>query len=148
MNFEFDAKRDSRVASFKLVAESNNYQSEFIDITSTKVDVITKLVTISDISVNDIEGNRLSDVSVGFTVDIQSGIWIEYSGEQEAEEQPYVYYIQIKQSGEKAFVEFIGKDFFEHLGHASMEFPPLAFQERAIGYIAEHQVAEDVNQLG
>lgn len=109
MNFEFDAKRDSRVASFKLVAESNNYQSEFIDITSTKVDVITKLVTISDISVNDIEGNRLSDVSVGFTVDIQSGIWIEYSGEQEAEEQPYVYYIQIKQSGEKAFVEFIGK---------------------------------------
>ena len=108
-NFEFDTPHDSRAISFKLVAESNNYQSDTIDITDTQVDILTKLITINDISINDSEGNRLSDVSVGSTINIQSRVWIQYSAEQETPQQPYIYYIQIKQSGEKAFVEFIGK---------------------------------------
>ena len=108
-NFEFDAPHDSRAVAFKLVAESNNYQSEFFDITDISVDILTKLVTISDVSINDSEGNRLSDIQVGSPVNIQSKIWIQFSAEQETDEQPYIYYVQIKQSGKKAYVEFIGK---------------------------------------
>ena len=108
-SFEFDAPHDSRAVAFKLVAESNNYQSEFFEITDTSVDILTKIVTISDVSLNDSQGNRLSDVSVGSTANIQSKIWIKFSADQETDEQPYVYYVQIKQSGEKAYVEFIGK---------------------------------------
>ena len=67
------------------------------------------LVTINDISITDTEGNFLSDVFVDSTVNVQSTIWLQYSEDQEIPEQPYVYYVQIKQSGEQAFVEFIGK---------------------------------------
>ena len=108
-SFEFDAPHDSRAVAYKLVAESNNYQSVFFDITDTSQELLTKLVTINDISLNDSEGNRLSDIEVGSQVNIQSKIWIQFSADQETDEQPYIYYVQIKQSGEKAYVEFIGK---------------------------------------
>src|SRR3990170_1079371 len=75
----------------------------------TTVDFISSLVTINDISVTDSEGNRLPDLMVNSPVNIQSELTIQYSPNQKPEVQPYVYYIQIKQSGEKAFVEYIGK---------------------------------------
>ena len=107
-NFEFTANKDFRAVNYKLIAESGNYQSDYIDITGPTLDVLQRLVTINDISVNDPQGNRLPDVSVGSTVHIQSKIWIQYSSDQESIEQPYIYYVQIKES-DTAMVEFIGK---------------------------------------
>ena len=108
-DFEFDARADSRASIFKLAAESNNFLTPMIDVSSTTGEVLTKLVTINDISITDTEGNFLSDVFVDSTVNVQSTIWLQYSEDQEIPEQPYIYYVQIKQSGEQAYVEFIGK---------------------------------------
>ena len=77
-------------------------------------DVLQRLVTINDISVNDAAGNRLPDVSVDSTIFIQSKIWIQYASDQGSVEQPYIYYVQIKKSEEingenKPFIHFIGK---------------------------------------
>ncbi len=120
-NFEFNTKPDfgsgfSKIgpASYKIGAESRNYQSDIIDISVPITDVLQRLVTINDISVNDAAGNRLPDVSVDSTIYIQSKIWIQYASAQGSVEQPYIYYVQIKKSEEindenKPFIHFIGK---------------------------------------
>jgi hypothetical protein len=108
-DFNFNVPRDARATIFKIVAESKDYSSGLVDVTKTTVDFISSLVTINDISVTDSEGNRLPDLVVNSPVNIQSELTIQYSQNQKPEVQPYVYYIQIKQSGEKAFVEYIGK---------------------------------------
>ena len=107
-SFEFITKQDFRASSFKIVAESKNYQSDFIEISAPTIAAINKLVTINDISLNDLEGNRLSDVSLDSTINIKSSIWLQYASDQETVVQPYVYYVQIKES-ETGIVEFIGK---------------------------------------
>jgi len=107
-NFEFNERFDSRSLGYKVFAESATYYSNINNVGISNSNVLTKLVTIHDISVEDDEGNKLSDVAVGNRISIESKIAIEYSKDQETSEQPYRYYVQIKQSGEKAFVEFIG----------------------------------------
>jgi len=108
-NFDFNTKYDSRAVRVNVFAESNNYLANVLDLPISAPDILTKLVTINDISITDTEGNRLPDVPVDSTVNIQSRIWIQYSADQASPEQPYIYYIQIKQSGKLPFVEFIGK---------------------------------------
>lgn len=120
-NFEFNTKSDfgfgfSKIgpASYKIGAESRNYQSDIIDISVPTTDFLQRLVTINDISVNDAAGNRLPDVNVDSTIYIQSKIWIQYASDIESLEQPYIYYVQIKKSEEtngenKPFIHFIGK---------------------------------------
>ncbi len=112
-NFEFDVKRDSRATAFKIVGESQDYSTGLLDITDTSRQLQNKLVIISDITVTDTEGNRLSDVSVGSSINIQSKLDFQDLSLEESEVQEYVYWIQIKKSLEingetKSFVEFIG----------------------------------------
>lgn len=112
-DFEFDVKRDSRASAFKIVGESNDYITGILDITDTSLQLLNKLITISDIEVIDDEGNRLSDVSVGSPINIQSKLDFQELSLGESETQEYVYWIQIKKSIEingetKSFVEFIG----------------------------------------
>ncbi|MFQ5573415.1 MAG: hypothetical protein ACE5EJ_04105 [Nitrosopumilaceae archaeon] len=107
-DFEFNEKFDARTLGYKVFAESANYYSNVESVEITKSEALTKLVTINDISIKDDEGNKLSDVKAGNRINVESKIWIQYSEDQESYEQPYRYYIQVKQSGEKAFVEFIG----------------------------------------
>jgi len=112
--FEFDVKRDSRAVDFKIVGESKDYVTSLLDITDTSLEVLNKLVTINDITVSDSDGNRLSDVSVGSSINIQSELDFQNLSLEESDVQSYVYWIQIKKSVEidgvtKSFVEFIGK---------------------------------------
>ncbi len=108
-DFNFDVPHDTRATNFKIVAESKDYSSGLIDVKKTTGDIKSSLVTINDISITDLEGNRLGNLTVNSPVNIESELTIKYSPSQKPEVQPYVYYIQIKQSGEKAFVEYIGK---------------------------------------
>jgi hypothetical protein len=115
--FTISSIQNSMTRSYKLVAESDNYQSAPTDVTNveTTISSLTKLVTIKDVSVTDLMGNKYSTIPVGNSVKISSEIWIKYAAEQS--EQPYVCYVQIKQIGtekptqnetDAAPVEFIG----------------------------------------
>lgn len=107
-NFEFSERYDSRSLGYKVFAESANYYSNIHNVEISKIEALTKLVTIHDVGIEDDEGNKLTDVSVGNRVTVTSKVAIQFSEDQTNTEQPYRYYIQVKQSGEKAFVEFIG----------------------------------------
>ena len=72
-----------------------------------RLNSISKLVTISDVSVIDNDGNKSSEIQLGSSFNITSEIWLS-SPEPESSEQPFVCYVQIKQIGTKSLVEFIG----------------------------------------
>jgi len=113
-SFEFNIPHDSRAVSFKIVAESDDYTSGIMEVKNTATAVLTKLVTINDVSITDATGNRISNMSAGTPINIQSSLGIEYSAIEKSQLQPFVYWIQIKQSfetsdGTKSFVEYIGK---------------------------------------
>lgn len=107
VDFYFNEEIDQRAISFQIFAQSNVFYSNFVD---EKIpQQITKLVTISGVSLIDSQGNKLSEITVGSTVNIQSKVLIHFSIDQKSNETPYTYYAQVKQSGEKPYVEFIGK---------------------------------------
>ena len=107
--FEFDEKIDSRSVGFFLFAESNIFGSDSIDIQIPTSQVVDKLITISDVSVEDSNGNQLSELNVGSEVNIKSETWIQFAADQQSNETAYTYYVQIKESGEIPYVEYIGK---------------------------------------
>jgi len=106
-NISFDALMDYRATSFKVVAESDKYQSKITDVKNVSLDALTKLISINDIGVLDSSGERISQFQVGVPVDIVSDLSIQYFA-LAGSKQPYVYYAQVKQFGETAPVEFLG----------------------------------------
>ena len=106
VDFYFNEEIDQRAVSFQIFAQSNVFYSNFVD---EKIpQQLTKLVTISDVSLNDSQGNKLSEITVGSTVNIQSNVWVQFSTDQKSDETPYTYYAQVKNSGLPT-VEFLAK---------------------------------------
>ena len=113
VTFELDEKIDSRAVGFLLFAESSVFYSDFVDVKISPSQVITKLVIISDVTVEDLNGEKLSELEVGSTVNIKSKTLIQFAADQESNETAYTYYVQIKKTSETPdkppTVEFIGK---------------------------------------
>jgi hypothetical protein len=107
--FEIDEQINSRAVGFLLFAESSVFHSDLVDVKIPLSQASTKLVTISDVSVEDTMGNKLSELKVDSIVNIKSKIWIQFAADQESNETAYTYYVQIKESGQPPYVEFIGK---------------------------------------
>ena len=105
--FTISSTQNPIAKSYKLVAESDNYQSTLTDVTNVKstISSLTKLVTISDTSITDQAGNKYDTIPIGAQVKINSGIWLKFGSDQSTE-QPYICYVQIKRIG--GGVEFIG----------------------------------------
>lgn len=106
-NFNINSTAHQNAKSYKIIAESDSSQSVLTDITDVKTSIstLTKLVTISETSVTDPDGNKYTTIPVGSPAKITSAIWIKYADDQSTE-QPYVCYVQIKRVG--GGVEFIG----------------------------------------
>jgi len=107
--FEFDETIDSKSVGFLLFSESDKFYSDFIDITIPPAQLSTKLIIISDVTVKDTMGNKLSEIKFGSTVNIESKTLIQFAADQKSNETAYTYYVQIKESGTSPFVEYIGK---------------------------------------
>lgn len=134
-SFNFDVKRDSRASTFKIVGESKDYFTGILDITDTSLQHLNKLITISDITVTDTEGNSLSDISVGSSINIQSQLDFQKLPLSKPEAQEYVYWIQIKKS-----VEINGqtKSFVEYIGNATGAITSEGTEISSVGWIPEN----------
>jgi len=113
VTFELDEKIDSRAVGFLLFAESSVFYSDFVDVKLPTSQVSTTLVTISDVTVEDTNGDKLSELEIDSTVYIKSKTLIEFAADQESNETAYTYYVQIKKPGDNPeippTVEYIGK---------------------------------------
>jgi hypothetical protein len=130
VQIEFDGNVDYRASSFKVVVESKEYQSKITDVTDVSLDAITRLISINNVEVTDSIGERVSQIRAGETVSISSDLTIQYSVLTN-QQQPYIYYAQVKEFGEKAPVEFIGV--FEG------EFDSAAPQTATVQWTPEHE---------
>ena len=107
--FEFNEPVDSRSVGVLMLAESDIFYSDFVDVKIPPPQVPTKLATISDVTVEDMMGNKLSELKAGSPVNIKSKVLIEFAADQESDETAYTYYMQVKESGQPPYVEYIGK---------------------------------------
>ena len=106
IDFYFNEEIDQKAVSFQIFAQSNVFYSNSVD---EKIpQQLTKLVDISNVSMKDSQGNRLSEITVGTTVNIQSNVWVQFSIDPKSNETPYTYYVQVKQF-DIPKVEFLGK---------------------------------------
>ena len=117
VDFYFDEKIDRRATSFQVFAQSNVFYSNFLN--GKIPEQLTRLVTISETSLKDPQGNRLAEIDVGSRVNIESNVWVQFSTEPSSNETPYRYYVQVKQSGDKPYVEFLGKSDGRFMGTGS-----------------------------
>lgn len=109
INFEFKGKVDARAVGLFMVAESNIFYSDIVKVALPPPEIPTKMVTISQVSIQDNQGKKLSELQVGVPVNIRSETRIQFAADQETDETLYTYYVQIKESSEKPTVEYIGQ---------------------------------------
>jgi len=109
VSFELDEEINSKAVGFFLFAESSVFISDFVDIEIPESRIPDKLITISNVSVEDTSGNKLSELTVGSQANIKSETWIQFAADEESNETAYTYYVQVKESGESPYVEYIGK---------------------------------------
>jgi hypothetical protein len=109
VTFELNEKINTNSKGFLLFAESNVFYSDFVDVKIPPPQVTTKLVIISNVTVADTMGNKLSEIKVDSTVKIKSKTLIQFAADQKSNETAYTYYVQIKEFGESPYVEYIGK---------------------------------------
>ena len=119
--FNLNRQIDARAVGFLLFAESDVFSSNFVDIEIPKPQSLTKLVSISNVSVTDSGGEKLSEIPVGSIVNVKSETWIQFTADQSTNETPYTYYIQIKEAGTSK-VEYIGKDDGRFIG-TGLQYP-------------------------
>jgi len=147
-DFEFTTEHNTRASSFKLVAESNNYLSSLTNVDKLTLEMLTRLVTINDVSLSDVDGNKIlaSELYVGKEAAIQSSAWIQYATDQALTSQPYVYYVQIKQAGERPLVEFIGMAQGTFVG-ATKQFPKVSWTPQHDGlFYIETYIWDNTNR--
>ena len=98
VKFSITATPNSRAKSYMVVAESDTYQSKLTDVPNVQV---TLPIVISNILVADPQGNKYSSIPVGTSIKISSDLKYVVSKPQ----QPFVYYVQVKQfDGQVAFI--------------------------------------------
>lgn len=129
VSFEINEEIDPRSVGFLLFAESNIFNSNFVDVKIPTPQLMTKLVSISNVSIQDNNGNTLSEIKVDSTINIVSETLVEFSDKQIPAETPYTYYVQVKESGEPPYVEFVGKSDGRFIGNGA--------QSQSIDWIPE-----------
>jgi len=143
ISFAFDEPIDLRSKGFHLFAESDIFNSNFVDIEIPQPEILTKQVMISDVYVSDVTGKPISQIKQGFTVNIQAKSWIQTIS-NELENTSYTFYAQVKQSGDKPYVEFLGSTVGSFEG-TEREFPSVSWTPKNKGvFFIETYVWDDV----
>ena len=106
---------------FLLFSESDKFYSDVIDVKLSPPQIIKKLVTISDVTVNDTLGRTLSEIKIGDSVKINSETIIYDEKAGKWDQTPYTFYIQIKEGTSNSdippTIEYIGKYDSKFLGN-------------------------------
>ncbi len=112
VSFDFNDVLKFNTKGFFLFAESDVFISDFVDITMPLSQAPDRLITISNVSVEDTNGMKTSELDVDSTYYIKSQTQIEFASEPD-DETAYTYYVQIKKSPDNRdsppTVEYLGK---------------------------------------
>ena len=82
---------------FLLFSESDKFYSTILNVKIPPPEIYIELATISDVTVKDTLGTKLSEVKLGNVIQIESKTSIQFTENNIVNETPYTYYIQIKE---------------------------------------------------
>ena len=112
---------NSASIGFLLFSESDTFYFDFINVKIPTPQIRTNLVTISDVTVKDTLGRTLSEIKIGDSVKIQSKFIIYNEKAGKWDQNPYTFFIQIKESSPNPdilpTIEYIGKYDGKFLGN-------------------------------
>jgi len=113
ISFEFDEKYDMTIVGLKVFAESEIYSSNVLYSSVKFPEILPAPVKISRVFVVNDNGDEAISTTVGSKINIGIDTTLQ---NQLTNVSEFVYYAQVKHSGEKAIVEFIGiaEGSFEH----------------------------------
>jgi len=113
VSLKLNEEINSSSVGFVLFSESDKFYSDYISVKIPPPQIRTNLVTISDVTVKDTMGKKLSEIKMGNAVQIQSETLIQFSTDNIVSETPYTTFVQIKESSSDPdvppTVQFIGK---------------------------------------
>lgn len=142
--FKFDEPPNERAVSFSVFSESPVFQSNIVKMAMPQSNLITRLVTLDNVSILDESGSSIPQAHVGVPISIQTEAWIQYSSDQKSSEHQYLFYAQVVQSGTKPFVEYIGMTEGKFIG-AEKQFPQVKWTPEHEGvYYVETFLWDDV----
>lgn len=122
-NYEFHIPYNNRAMSVTVMAESEIFLSDTATKNIPPPQLLQQLVTISNVTIIDEQGSKLSEIKSGQPIMIQSSLSIESSKSNPQGSYPYVFYVQVKQSGNLPYVE--------HISSFSGQFSNLQVQKAA-----------------
>jgi len=104
-HFSFSETPNPAAVGVRMLAESDIFHSESASMAIPPQNIMTSLVTISNTVITDSEGESASSIAAGSTVTVSSDLVFETIADDRL--QPFVYYVQVKQSGQVPYVEFL-----------------------------------------
>lgn len=142
--FEFEDVIDSKAVGFLLFAESDTFYSDAVDVTIPTQQLLTKLVTIHDVSAADESGAKISEADAGSVVTISSSITIQHAGDQDTQ-MSYKYYVQVKESGSSPAVVFL--DVHEGVFDGTAQSPSVMWTPEESGLFIIETFVWDENNI-
>ena len=142
--FEYEGMIDSRTVGFLLFAESDTFYSDAVDVRIPPQQLLTKLVTIHDVSAADESGAKMSEADAGSAVTISSSVAIQRTGDQDAPTL-YKYYVQVKESGTSPAVVFL--DVYEGVFDGTAQSPSVVWTPEEPGLFIIETFVWDENNI-
>ena len=106
--FSFDEPLAARADGVYLFAESGGAASNTADAPLSAPDLLLRRVSIDGVYLSDADGNRVQGGRAGSPLVITGSISLELQPSAQFEAQDYTFYAQVKRSGERPYIEFVG----------------------------------------
>ena len=106
--FSFDEPLAARADGVYLFAESGGASSNTADAPLSAPDLLVRRVSIDGVYLSDADGNRVQGGRAGSPLVVTGSISLELQPSAQFEAQDYTFYAQVKRSGERPYIEFVG----------------------------------------
>lgn len=106
--FSFDEALLARADGVYLFAESDGAASNTVDAAIVPAGHLVRRVAIDGAYLSDGDGNRVQGGRTGSPLAVSGDLSLDILPSAQFEAQDYTFYVQVKRSGEKPYVEFLG----------------------------------------
>ena len=106
--FSFDEALLVRADGVYLFAESGTAASNTVDSAVVQAGQLVRRVAIGGAYLSDADGNRVQSARAGSPISVSGDLSLDIMPSARFEAQDYTFHVQVKRSGERPYVEFLG----------------------------------------
>ena len=106
--FSFDEALLVRADGVYLFAESGTAASNTVDSAVVQAGQLVRRIAIDGAHLSDADGNRVQSARSGSPISVSGDLSLDIMPSARFEAQDYTFHVQVKRSGERPYVEFLG----------------------------------------